>query len=101
MTYEMVIAQAIHHLPPGYHVSIKNGNPCPKELLISTEAWPGEIAQYYHGTTAHNLLRGIVRDGLQPTFGSGGEGYSSCMGTEHAHGVPLQVARVRMLLPEP
>ena len=73
MTYEMVLAQAIHHLPPGYHVSIKNGNPCPKELLISTPDWHGETAQYYHGTTTHSLLRGIIRDGLKPTFGAGGE----------------------------
>ena len=73
MTYEMVIAQAIHHLPPGYHVSIKNGNPCPKELLISTPEWHGEAAQYYHGTTTHSLLRGIIRDGLKPTFDAGGE----------------------------
>ena len=36
MTYEMMIAQAIHHLPPGYQVSIKNGNPCPEELLNSS-----------------------------------------------------------------
>ena len=35
MTYKMVLAQAIHHLPPGYHVSAKKGNPCPKELLLS------------------------------------------------------------------
>ena len=69
MTYEMAIAQ----VPPGFHVSIKNGNPCPKKLLISTESWPGEVAQYYHGTTAHNLLRGIIRDGLKPMFGSGGD----------------------------
>ena len=46
MTYEMVVAQAIHHLPPGYHVSVKNGSPCPKELLISTPEWHGEAAQY-------------------------------------------------------
>ena len=73
VTYEMVLAQAIHHLPPGYHVSIKNGNPCPKELLLSDPNWPGETAQYYHGTTTHSLLRGIIRNGLKPTFGAGGE----------------------------
>ena len=73
MTYDMVIAQAMHHLPPGYHVSIKSGNPCPKELLISTPEWHGEAAQYYHGTTTHSLLRGIIRDGLKPTFGAGGD----------------------------
>ena len=74
MTYEteMVIAQVIHHLPPGYHVSIKNGSPCPRELLISTPEWHGETAQYYHGATTHSLLRGIIRDGLKPTFGAGG-----------------------------
>ena len=41
-TYELMLAMAIHHLPPGYHVSIKSGRPCPKELLISTKEWPGE-----------------------------------------------------------
>ena len=71
--YEMVPAQAIHHLPPGYHVSIKNGNPCPKELLLSSPDWPGEVAQYCHGTTTHSLLRGIIRDGFKETFGAGGE----------------------------
>ena len=73
VTYEMVLAQAIHHLPPGYHVSIKNGKPCPKELLLSNPNCPGETAQYYHGTTTHSLLRGIIRNGLKPKFGAGGE----------------------------
>ena len=66
MTYEMVLAQAIHHLPPGYHVSIKNGSPCPKELLLRSLDWPGETAQCYHGATTHSLLR-------KPTCGTGGE----------------------------
>ena len=70
MTYEMIIAQAIHHLPPGYQVSIRNGNPCPKGLC-STPEWTGEITEYYHGTTAHNLIRGIIRDGLKPSYGAG------------------------------
>ena len=70
-TYELMLAMAIHHLPPGYHVSIKNGRPCPKELLISTKEWPGETADYYHGTTAYSLLRGIIRGGLKATFGAG------------------------------
>ena len=73
MTYDMVFAQAIRHLPPGYHVSIENGNPCPKELLLGSHDWDGQTAQYYHGATAHSLLRGIIRDGLKPTFGAGGE----------------------------
>ena len=73
MTYEMVLAQAIHHLPPGCHMSIKNGNPCPKELLISTLDWHGKAAQYDHGTITHSLLRGIIRYGLKPTCGAGGE----------------------------
>ena len=81
MTYEMMIAQAVHHLPPGYQVSIKNGNPCPKELLTSTFEWSGEPTEYYHGATAHNLLRGIIRDGLKPTFGAGAEATESAWGT--------------------
>ena len=81
MTYEMMIAQAIHHLPPGYQVSIKNGNPCPKELLNSSPEWSGVATEYYHGTTAHNLLRGIIRDGLKPTFGAGAEATAEAWGT--------------------
>ena len=67
----MMLAMAIHHLPPGYHVSIKSGRPCPKELLHNEPKWPGETADYYHGTTGHSLLRGIIRKGLKPTFGAG------------------------------
>ena len=81
MTYEMIIAQAIHHLPPGYQVSIKNGNPRPKEGLTSSLEWPGELTEYYHGTTAHNLLRGIIRDGLKPTYGAGADATEAAWGT--------------------
>ena len=70
-TYEMMLAMAIHHLPPGYHVSIKNGRPCPNKLPINNPEWSGETADYYHGTTGRSLLRGIVRKGLKPTFGAG------------------------------
>ena len=80
MTYEMMIAQAIHHLPPGHHVSIKNGNLCPKKLLNDIHEWGGELTEYYHGTTAHNLLRGIIRDGLKPTFGAGAEATETAWG---------------------
>ena len=79
MTYEMIIAQAIHHLPPGYQVSIRNGNPCP-EGLTSTPEWTGETTEYYHGTTAHNLLRGIIRDGLKPTYGAGADATEAAWG---------------------
>ena len=63
--------------------------------------WPGELTEYYHGTTAHNLLRGIIRDGLKPTFGAGADATESAWGTEDAHGVPLQEHRMRKLLPAP
>jgi len=84
MTYEFMVAQAIHHLPPGYYVSIKNGNPCPKELLNQDNDpdWPGETTVYYHGTTAHNLLRGIIRDGLKPSFGAGADATATTWGVK-------------------
>ena len=84
MTYELMVAQAIHHLPPGYHVSIKSGNPCPKELLNQDHDpnWPGETTVYYHGTTAHNLLRGIIRDGLKPSFGAGADAAATAWGVK-------------------
>ena len=75
----MTIAQAIHHLPPGYQVSIRNGNPCP-EGLASTPEWTGVTTEYYHGTTAHNLLRGIIRDGLKPTYGAGEDATATAWG---------------------
>ena len=46
MTYEMIIAQAVHHLPPGYQVSIRNGNPCP-EGVTHTPEWPGSTTEIY------------------------------------------------------
>ena len=79
LSFEHAVSISLHHLPPGYMISIRNGKACPDNLLNSNE---GNLSEYWHGTTCYALARGIIRDGLKPTLGAGGSQAEEAWGVQ-------------------
>lgn len=79
ISFEHAVAISLHHLPPGYMISIRNGRECPAELVNTTE---GNLSEYWHGTTCYALAKGIIRDGLKPTLGAGGSQAEEAWGVQ-------------------
>ena len=63
------LAVALHHLPVGYMVTIKNAQPIPEKLCDEHGDLHWQVSDLYHGTTA-TLVPRIMGQGLLPTIGA-------------------------------
>mgnify|MGYP001358055637 FL=1 len=68
ISFEIGLAIALHHMPPGFKVTIENGRKAPPEIASPKQ---GYTYDYFHGTSSFSLLNGIIRHGLRPVFGAG------------------------------
>ena len=68
IAFQNAMTVALHHLPPGHYITIKNGRDPPASHFDEKEEY---LLDFYHGTTCHALQHGIIRDGLQATLGTG------------------------------
>ena len=66
------IAAALHHLPVGHMVSIKNAQAIPAKYYIKNGAFEYTVLELYHGTSAYTVPQ-ILGEGLRPTIGAGCE----------------------------
>ena len=66
------IAVAIHHLPVGHMVSIKNARKIPAKFYDKDGALKWHVTDLYHGTSALSVPN-IIGKGLCPTLGAGSD----------------------------
>ena len=89
ISFEIGLGIALHHLPPGFMVTVQNGKPCPKSIAQSEY---GDRLDYWHGTTCKAVISGILRHGLMPVFGAGAGN------TKAAWGVPTPMVYLSRLV---
>ena len=63
---------ALHHLPVGHMVTIKNAQPIPEKLHDEHGHLDWQVSDLYHGTSA-TLVPRIMGQGLLPTIGAGSQ----------------------------
>ena len=66
------LAVALHHLPVGHMVTIKNAPPIPRKLYDKYGNLDWHASDLYHGTSA-TLVPRIMGQGLLPTIGAGSQ----------------------------
>ena len=76
------IAVAIHHLPVGHMVSIKNAQKIPAKFYEKDGSLKWHVTDLYHGTSAFQVPN-IMGKGFCPTLGAG------CDALEAQFGVPV------------
>ena len=65
------IAVALHHLPIGCMVSIRNAQPIPEDLIDKASGkLYHNVLDMYHGTSLAGLMN-IVSEGFQASLGTG------------------------------
>ena len=66
------LAVALHHLPTGHMVTIKNAQPIPEKLYDPDGKLKWHASDLYHGTAPAMVPR-IMGQGLLPTVGAGND----------------------------
>ena len=76
------VSTALHHLPVGHMISIKDAQNVPKKFYDKSGKLRWSVLDLYHGTSPFNIPN-IMVEGLLPTIGAG------CDALQNYFGLPV------------